>query len=79
MISYQNGEFGEFVFRKLSFEGASVLSLMDESDIDLNTGLYELNGQLQYQRMEGHPDEMKVYLIDEDGNIVMEIRNILNN
>ena len=74
LTSDENGEFGEFVFRKLSFEGASVLSLMDESDIDLNTGLYELNGQLQYQRMEGHPDEMKVYLIDEDGNIVMETK-----
>ena len=33
-----------------------------------------MNGQLQYQRMEGHPDEMKVYLIDEDGNIVMETK-----
>jgi outer membrane protein OmpA-like peptidoglycan-associated protein len=74
LTSDENGEFGEFVFRKLSFEGASVLSLMDEGDIDLNTGLYELNGQLQYQRLEGYPDGMKVYLIDEDGNIVKETK-----
>ena len=74
LTANQDGEFGEFVFRKLSFEGASVLSLMDESDVDLNTGLMELNGQFQYQRLEGHPDGMKVYLVDEDGNVVMETK-----
>ena len=72
LTANENGEFGEFVFRKLSFEGASVLSLMDESDIDVNTGTYDLNGQFQYQRLDGNPEGMKVYLVDEDGNVVME-------
>ena len=66
-------KYGEFVFRKLSYDGSGVMSLIDEGDIDLNTGLYDFQGQFEYQQLKGHyPENMKVYLIDAEGNIVME-------
>ena len=68
-----SNENGEFVFRKLSHEGSSFMSLIDENDIDLNTGLVDFKGQFQYQELKTEkPQGLKVYLIDEDGNIVME-------
>ena len=38
---FLSNENGEFVFRKLSHEGSSFMSLIDENDIDLETGLVD--------------------------------------
>jgi outer membrane protein OmpA-like peptidoglycan-associated protein len=68
-----SNENGEFVFRKLSHDGSSFMSLIDENDIDLNTGLVDFKGQFQFQKLNTEkPKGLKVYLIDEEGNIVME-------
>ena len=68
-----SNENGEFVFRKLSHDGSSFMSLIDENDIDLNTGLVDFKGQFQFQKLNTEkPQGLKVYLIDEEGNIVME-------
>lgn len=64
---------GEFVYRKLSSGGSNVLSLIDEGDVNLETGMYDFQGQFKYQSLDGgNPKNMKVFLVDEDGNIVME-------
>lgn len=66
-------ENGEFVFRKLSHSGSSFMSLIDENDIDISTGLVDFKGQFKYQKLSTNkPSSMKVYLVDEDGNIIME-------
>ena len=68
---FLSNENGEFVFRKLSHEGSSFMSLIDENDIDLETGLVDFKGQFQYQKLDTqNPGGMTVYLLDEDGNIV---------
>ena len=68
-----SNENGEFVFRKLSHEGSSFMSLIDENDIDLNTGSVDFKGQFQYQKLSTEkPQGLKVYLIDDDGNVIME-------
>jgi len=64
---------GEFVYRKLSSSGSNVLSLIDEGEVNLETGLYDFQGQFKYQRLSGgSPANMKVFLVDENGNVVME-------
>jgi len=64
---------GEFVYRKLTSEGSNVLSLIDEGDVNLETGMYDFQGQFKYQSLNGgSPSNMKVFLVDENGNVVME-------
>lgn len=66
-------EHGEFVFRKLSYENAGVLSLIDEGDVNFDFGTYDFKGQIEYQRIsENSKNPILVYLIDEDGNIIMQ-------
>lgn len=66
-------EKGEFVFRELSHSGSSFMSLIDENDIDLSTGKVDFKGQFRYQKLSTNkPSSMKVFLVDEDGNIIME-------
>ena len=68
-----SNENGEFVFRKLSHDGSSFMSLIDENDIDLSTGLVDFKGQFKYQKLKTqNPGGMKVYLVDENGDVVMQ-------
>ena len=64
---------GEFVFLKLAYENAGVLSLIDEGDVNFDFGTYDFKGQIEYQRIsENSKNPILVYLIDEDGNIIMQ-------
>ncbi|MBM77867.1 MAG: hypothetical protein CL846_05245 [Crocinitomicaceae bacterium] len=66
-------EHGEFVFRKLSYKNAGVLSLIDEGDVNLDLGTYDFKGQLEYQTILLDSNKLiTVYLVDEEGNIFMQ-------
>lgn len=66
-------EHGEFVFRKLSYENAGVLSLIDQGDVNFDFGTYDFKGQIEYQKLsENSKNPILIYLIDEDGNIIMQ-------
>lgn len=62
---------GEFVYRKLARDNVSTLALIDETDIDLSANTGTLNGQFIYEELAtDYPAGMKVYLVDDDGNII---------
>ncbi len=66
-------ENGEFVFRKLSYENAGIMSLIDEGDINFDFGTYGFKGQIEYQTIsQNSKNPILVYLIDEDGNVIMQ-------
>lgn len=62
---------GSFIYRKLNYENVGTLMLMDEGDVDMAERKGSLNGQFFYEKLEGHPDQMEVLLVDEDGNVVL--------
>ena len=63
---------GNFIYRKLSAGKVGTLALMDEEDIDLVNGQGELSGQFVFKKLKsGDIEGMDVFLVDEDGNIVM--------
>ena len=37
--------------RKLSHQGASLMELIDEGDVDISTGMYDFQGQFEYQNL----------------------------
>jgi len=72
LISDENGS---FVYRKLKGENVGTLSLIDSEDVDLVTKQGTLNGQLSYRKLKGEdPDGFDVYLVDEDGNVIMKTK-----
>ena len=69
-----SNERGEFIFRKLELDQVGTLSLIDEGDINLDIGFYDFRGQIEFQKIEEGQlsKKMMVYLVDENGNIVMQ-------
>ena len=69
-----SNENGEFIFRKLATDYVGTLSLIDEGDINLDIGFYDFRGQIEFQKLIGDQSskKMMVYLVDEDGNIIMQ-------
>lgn len=68
-------ESGSFVYRRLKGENVGTLALIDSEDVDLVTKQGTLNGQLTYRKLKGEdPDGFDVYLVDEDGNIIMKTK-----
>jgi len=72
LVSDENGS---FVYRRLKGESVGTLSLIDSEDVDLVTKQGTLNGQLTYRKLKGEdPDGFDVYLVDEDGKIIMRTK-----
>lgn len=69
-----SNENGEFIFKKLDADYTGTLSLIDEGDINLDIGLYDFTGQIEFQKLVGEQasKKMMVYLVDEYGNIIMQ-------
>ena len=66
-------ERGEFIFRRLSNNHVGTMNLIDEGDVDFALGTYDFRGQLEFQTLGASKDnKITVYLIDEEGNIVMQ-------
>jgi outer membrane protein OmpA-like peptidoglycan-associated protein len=64
---------GEFIFRKLSLDKVGTMSLIDEGDVDFELGTYNFRGQLEFQKISDSSfKKTVVYLVDENGNVVME-------
>lgn len=72
MISDENGS---FVYRRLDGDEVGTLSLMDSEDVDIDLKEGTLNGQFVYRKLTGESLEgMDVYLVDDEGNIVMRTK-----
>jgi len=69
-----SNENGDFIYRKLKYDNVGTLSLIDEEDVDMATKTGQLNGKFVYENLDGYPDGMDVFLVDEDGNIVMQTK-----
>ena len=66
-----SNEGGEFVYRKIKVENIGTLAFLDEADVDLEANTTKYRGQFIYEQLLGeHPDDIEVYLIDEEGQIV---------
>lgn len=64
---------GEFIFRRLSMDKVGTMSLIDEGDVDFELGTYDFRGQLEFQKLNDSTfKKTVVYLVDEDGNIMMQ-------
>jgi len=72
LISDENGS---FVYRRLNSNDVGTLSLMDSEDVDLDLKEGTMNGQFVYRKLNGEsPGGMDVYLVDDEGNIVMRTK-----
>lgn len=61
---------GDFLYRKLETD-VTVLSLIDERDINLEDGTVNFTGQFIYENLPGdYPDGLEVQLVDDAGNVV---------
>lgn len=70
LLSNKNGE---FLYRKLDTD-ITVLSLIDERDIDLEAGTVTFTGQFIYEELPGeHPAGLEVQLIDDSGTVVYTV------
>ncbi|MBL4703553.1 MAG: OmpA family protein [Flavobacteriales bacterium] len=66
---------GEFVYRKLGAENVGTLAFLTEDDIDLATNTATFRGQFIYENIIGeYPDDMEVYLLDDEGVIVFKTK-----
>lgn len=64
---------GEFIFRRLALDKVGTMSLIDEGDVDFELGTYDFRGQLEFQKISDSSfNKTTVYLVDENGNIVMQ-------
>lgn len=64
---------GNFVYRKLSSGKVGTLALIDDEDFDLLKNEGELSGQFIFKKLKGENiDGLDVFLVDEDGNIIMK-------
>jgi outer membrane protein OmpA-like peptidoglycan-associated protein len=64
---------GEFIFRRLALDKVGTMSLVDEGDVDFELGTYDFRGQLEFQKLSDSSFRKTiVYLVDEDGNVVMQ-------
>lgn len=62
---------GEFVYKRLPYDAAGTMALIDETDIDLSANTGTLSGQFVYEELAAdYPEGMKVYLVDDEGNII---------
>lgn len=67
LLSNRNGE---FLYRRLNTD-VTVLSLIDERDMDLEAGTIDFSGQFVYEKLPGvYPQGLEVQLIDDEGNVV---------
>lgn len=72
LISDENGS---FVYRRLNSTDVGTLSLMDTEDVDVDLKEGKLNGQFVYRKLKGeNPGGLDVYLVDDEGNIVMRTK-----
>ncbi len=63
-------EKGSFTYKKLEYENGGTLALIPEDMIDLELNQGHLSGQFIYEKIPGeYPNELKVVLEDEDGNL----------
>jgi len=66
---------GEFIYRKLGSENVGTLTFLTEDDIDLATNTASFKGQFIYEELIGqHPDDIEVYLVDDEGNVVYKTK-----
>lgn len=66
---------GNFIYRKLSSSKVGTMSLIDDEDLDLITKEGELSGQFVFKKLKSSgADGMDVFLVDEEGNIVMRTK-----
>ncbi|MBT6514555.1 MAG: OmpA family protein [Crocinitomicaceae bacterium] len=64
---------GEFVYRKINSENVGTLTFLDENEVDLVTNTATYKGQFIYEKINGeYPEELEVYLVDDEGNIVFK-------
>lgn len=64
-----SNESGAFIYKRLNRDNIGTLSLIDEEDIELNQA--DFSGQFVYEKIANdYPQDMEVYLVDEEGNIV---------
>ncbi len=66
---------GNFIYRKLSSSSVGTMALMDDEDLDLLNKNGELSGQFVFKKLKsGNSEGLDVYLVDEDGNIIMKTK-----
>jgi len=66
---------GDFIYRKLSNSKVGTFSLIAQEDIDLLNKNGDLAGQFIFKKLDNKKTEgMDIYLVDEDGNIVMKTK-----
>ena len=69
LATYRSNKDGEFVFKKLSTDMTGTISMMNVEDEEMGFG--KVSGQFVYEKLSGdYPEGMKVYLVDDEGNII---------
>ena len=63
-------EKGSFTYKKLGYDSGGTLALIPEDMIDMTLNQGHLSGQFVYEKIPGeYPGQLKVLLVDEDGNM----------
>lgn len=66
---------GNFIYRKISSNSVGTMALIDDEDLDLINKKGELSGQLIFNKLKsGGANGFDVFLVDEEGNIVMKTK-----
>ena len=66
---------GNFIYRKLSSNKVGTLALIDEEDIDIISENGDLSGQFIFKQLNNKNTEgMDIYLVDDNGNIIMKTK-----
>ncbi|MEO9533254.1 MAG: OmpA family protein [Crocinitomicaceae bacterium] len=63
-------ENGSFTYKKLGYDSGGTLALIPEDMVDMTLNQGHLSGQFVYEKIPGeYPGQLKVLLVDEDGNM----------
>jgi outer membrane protein OmpA-like peptidoglycan-associated protein len=66
-------EKGAFTYKRLGYDKSGTLTLVPEDMVDMELNQGHLSGQFVYQNVPGeYPNQLKVLLEDEDGNMKFE-------
>lgn len=72
-------EKGAFTYKKIGYDKSGTLTLIPEDMVDLKLNQGHLSGQFIYQNLPGeYPNQLRILLEDEDGNMKFETFTDMN-